>query len=470
MTAANGHLTADISVCRLDVMANGEPALRLPADYRPLTSGVCRLRDQLLFQRRCSLLRLSAAVSRVTPAAVDSSQPRPDQSVAGSAAAGFRPLIPLRPSGIANNSCDGLWGLTYRFMKDISMSLRSSPRRQPGFTLIELLVVIAIIAVLIALLLPAVQQAREAARRSQCKNNLKQLGLAMHNYENTYSAFPGLTGSSSFSVQARLLPYLEQANLQAQLDFQQPLMTGVAFNPSLNPLFIVPARTIVPVFLCPSDSAQPIFNVSIGVPPTPTQWAGLNYMVSIGSGTGTNYDDRSVTDGMAWMNSAMRHRDITDGTSNTVMMSETLMGDGINSVGGLPPFPYRRIGSWSGSTAVNPPPGFAIGGSLISNPNLASIVPTVTSWTGGQTSSGRGQAWIRGVPFATCTTGYLTPNSRIPDIGIHGRGFYAARSLHTGGANFLLADGSVRFMSENIDLTLCRNLHSRNGGEVLGEF
>jgi len=350
------------------------------------------------------------------------------------------------------------------------MRLRIDPRRQRGFTLIELLVVIAIIAVLIALLLPAVQQAREAARRSQCKNNLKQLGLAMHNYENTYTAFPGLSGSSGYSVQARLLPYLEQANLQAQLDFQQPLMTGVGFNPSLNPLFIVPARTIVPVFLCPSDSAQPIFDTVIGVPPTPTQWAGLNYMISIGSGTGTNYDDRYVTDGMAWMNSAMKHRDITDGTSNTVMMSETLMGDRIDSVGGLPPFPYRRIGSWGGSSNANPPPGWTMGGTLISNPNLASILPSVTSWAGGQARTGRGQAWIRGVPFSTCTTGYLTPNSRIPDIGLHGRGFYAARSLHTGGANFLLADGSVRFMSENIDLTLCRNLHSRNGGEVLGEF
>ena len=74
------------------------------------------------------------------------------------------------------------------------------------------------------------------------------------------------------------------------------------------------------------------------------------------------------------------------------------------------------------------------------------------------------------MPFATCTNGYLTPNSRIPDIGIHGRGFYGARSLHTGGAHFQLADGSVRFISENIDLTLCRNFHSRNGGEVLGEF
>lgn len=342
--------------------------------------------------------------------------------------------------------------------------------RRRGFTLIELLVVIAIIAVLIALLLPAVQQAREAARRAQCKNNLRQLGLALHNYESTFSTLPGLTGSSSFSVQARLLPYLEQSNLQGLIDFQQPLMTGVSFNPSLNPLFVVPARTIVPVFLCPSDATSPIFNSVIGVPPTATTFAGLNYMISTGSATGTNYDDRVTTDGMAWENSACRFRDVTDGMSNTVFMAETLMGDKIDSTGGLPPFPYRRIGSWSGVGFVNPPPGFTFGGGTINNPDLQTIIPTITSWQGGQTRTGRGLSWIRGVPFSTCINGYLTPNSRIPDMGVHGRGFYAARSLHTGGAHMLLGDGAVRFVSENLDLMLCRALHSRNGGETLGEF
>ena len=100
-------------------------------------------------------------------------------------------------------------------MKD----LYRSDRKQRGFTLIELLVVIAIIAVLIALLLPAVQQAREAARRAQCKNNLRQMGLALHNYESTYSMFPPGGNSTTFSPQARLLPYLEQSNLQGLIDF-----------------------------------------------------------------------------------------------------------------------------------------------------------------------------------------------------------------------------------------------------------
>ena len=137
-------------------------------------------------------------------------------------------------------------------------------RRLRGFTLIELLVVIAIIAVLVALLLPAVQQAREAARRTQCRNNLKQFGLALHNYEGTFGMFP-LTNAQNylpnvqgFSPQARLLPYMEQVNLQNQLDFTQPAFTG-PFNALIpNPRFAAAFATPLQVMLCPSDPAPTV--------------------------------------------------------------------------------------------------------------------------------------------------------------------------------------------------------------------
>jgi prepilin-type N-terminal cleavage/methylation domain-containing protein/prepilin-type processing-associated H-X9-DG protein len=337
--------------------------------------------------------------------------------------------------------------------------------RRRGFTLIELLVVIAIIAILIALLLPAVQQAREAARRTQCRNNLKQLGLAMHNYESTFTRFPMTSDSSNFSVHARVLPYIDQGNLANLIDYNQPLMVGVAWNPSLNPVHVTAAQTVLPLFLCPSESQSPLYTGLFGS--ANATFAGTNYVVNYGSGTGTNYDDRFQTDGIVWTNSGIRHGEITDGTSNTVMWAETLLGDLQDSTGGLPPYPYRRIGSWSGTTSATPPPGFASGSTLISNPNLQAQLASITSWSGTRTR--RGQTWIRAVPYGTLHNGYLTPNSRIPDIGIHGRGFFAARSQHTGGAHFTFCDGAVKFLSDNIDTTVYRALHSRNGGETTSD-
>jgi prepilin-type N-terminal cleavage/methylation domain-containing protein len=147
-----------------------------------------------------------------------------------------------------------------------------------GFTLIELLVVIAIIAILIALLLPAVQQAREAARRTQCKNNLKQFGLALHNYEGTFGVFPMtnaqnyLPNTQGFSPQARLLPYMEQANLQNLLDFTQYGFSGPFNNLVPNPQFAAAFATPLQVMLCPSDPA-PTQNTGAGG----AIYAGLNY-------------------------------------------------------------------------------------------------------------------------------------------------------------------------------------------------
>lgn len=139
------------------------------------------------------------------------------------------------------------------------------PRRRRGFTLVELLVVIAIIGVLVALLLPAVQMAREAARRMSCTNNLKQLGLALHNYHATFDRFPmaGLQ-DADFSVQARLLPYVEQRNLQARLDFGQPAFSGNFSGKIPNPLFAEAFATPLPLFLCPSDGTPEQVTVTLG--------------------------------------------------------------------------------------------------------------------------------------------------------------------------------------------------------------
>lgn len=357
--------------------------------------------------------------------------------------------------------------------------------RRRGFTLIELLVVIAIIAILIALLLPAVQQAREAARRTQCKNNLKQFGLALHNYEGTFSVYPMtnaqnyLPNTQGFSPQARLLPYMEQANLQNLLDFTQPGFTG-PFNSLLpNPRFAAAFATPLQVMLCPSDPAQ-VLNTGAGG----SVYAGINYMMSYGSGTNANYDLRWPTDGIVFENSSARVRDFTDGTSNTVVMSESIRSVGADftlAAGTLPKFNYQATlnGSSGVSASLQPVQGLSGSGAwsngpsgVIMNPNLATIGPAMTSWRGASSAAlrGRGVSWAHSGAVSTLTNGYTTPNSRIPDIVVHFTGFFGPRSWHIGGAQVLMGDGSVRLFSDNIDTAIHRGLHSRNGGEVLGEF
>ncbi len=350
-----------------------------------------------------------------------------------------------------------------------------------GFTLVELLVVIAIIGILVGLLLPAVQAAREAARRMQCTNHLKQLGLAMHNYESVFKVFPPLGtnqsltpafATNSYSTQARILPYIEQANLHSLLDFSIDPWVGSGPNPALNPIVF---STSVPIFQCPSDPGPSHYTVA-GL-----SCAGINYMVSTGSGTKTYYDLRHRNDGIAGVNSRVKMGDISDGTSNSVMISETVRGDGTDitlPAGTTPQRPYRKM--LSGTSGSNPSatggvPGFRGTGSgwtgdPIQNPDLAPVVTSHTGWSGGQSGTGRGLSWVRAIPTYTSTQGYNTPNSRIPDIQAHGTGFFGPRSMHTGGANAVLCDGSVHFLSDGIDTQTNWSLHSINGGEVIGAF
>ncbi len=367
----------------------------------------------------------------------------------------------------------------------MSLSNRSVRQSSRGFTLIELLVVIAIIAILVALLLPAVQSAREAARRSQCKNSLKQLALAFHNYESTFSAFPPSgTRDSDFSVQARMLPYLEQENLQSLLDFDQIAFTGGFAGKVPNPLFVDAFATAIPVFLCPSDQAPSQTQVTVSG--TTYTYGGLSYLVSFGSGKQTNYDFRWPSDGAVFEHSSVKFRDFTDGTANTVIMSETVrsVGDDMTlPAGQTPQFPYRFTlnGSSGLSAALNPVPGMTAGGAwggyldsngMLSDPDLSAIWQTFTNWRGGSSPAlrGRGTSWAFSGAINSLTNGYSTPNSPIPDIVTHWTGFFAPRAHHPGGAHVAMGDGSVHFLSDSINADLHRGLHSRNGDEAVGEF
>lgn len=347
--------------------------------------------------------------------------------------------------------------------------------RNNGFTLVELLVVIAIIGILVGLLLPAVQAAREAARRMQCSNNLKQIGLAILNYESAYRAFPMGSDSTGFSAQARLLPFMEQANLHDLIDYRLKPYLGSGPNTFPNPALVDVYPKVIPSYLCPSDPAPTILSTVVNN--QTYTFAGINYMISNGSGTGTNYDDRFPTDGVVFVNSRVRMGDVTDGTSNTVIASETVRGGGNDltlPLGTLPNFQYQyMLNASSGISPSGPASGGYTGssagwpGGTVMDPDLGPVVAGHNNWRGGGAGSGRGYSWVRSLTANVTTNGYNPPNSRIPDVTMHGAGYFGPRSYHTGGAIALRGDGSVSMLSNSVDTTLHRALHSRNGSEVV---
>jgi prepilin-type N-terminal cleavage/methylation domain-containing protein/prepilin-type processing-associated H-X9-DG protein len=382
--------------------------------------------------------------------------------------------------------------------------------RPRAFTLVELLVVIAIIGLLVALLLPAVQQAREAARRSSCENNLKQFGLGLSNYEAARKYFPPtdpqISSSTNpatlgqttlgFSPQARLMPYMEDHNLSDQLNFSQPAFAGASYadlyiNPAYYSQYSVVFATQVPVFLCPSDPA-PVVNTETGTgtTSTPDVYAGINYMVSFGSAQGVFNDLRLPTDGITYYNSTVGPRQVIDGLSNSVFMSESIRSIGADytasATAPAPPWPYQW--TLNGSTGLTPPSGLGppqgitwtgspwtgpvTAAGMISSPNLGPVWRQLTGWRGASSDAlrGRGAVWAAAGAIATLTNGYTTPNSQIPDLVTHFTGYFGPRSWHDGGANVLMGDGSVHFFTDEIDQTLQRSLQSINGGEVVSDF
>ncbi len=310
--------------------------------------------------------------------------------------------------------------------------MKSTIQQRRAFTLIELLVVIAIIAILIALLLPAVQQAREAARRSTCKNNLKQLGLGLHNYHDAHRVFPPNSNGAApnlpngFSWRVKILPFVDQAPLYNK------------FNSSLritDPAHLVLCQTIIPVYLCPSDPSPSVktdLHANWCFPGNSTGASGATSSTSVCDIAGNTYNTTAAVttySGICGLHPdngpggmfrrrqtfVTRFRDMTDGTSNVLAVGE-------NSP------KYNPFSAWVPSDSPVPTTHAINSSSLLCGPTPC-------------------QYPALGWPQTT-----------------------ASQSFHEGGAHFLLGDGSVHFMSENMDLSLYRQLAHMSDGLPTGGF
>lgn len=336
-----------------------------------------------------------------------------------------------------------------------------SARYQAGFTLIELVVVVGIIGVLVGLSLPAVQAAREAARRAQCGNNLRQIGIAVAAYAASNGCYPlnatatgdkegHLVHDGFYSMHCRLLPYLDNVLLYNTINFDVGTTpAGLATGARNNWFNMTSISTGVAVFLCPSDA------VAVSLCPSDAgidSWAGNSYRGNIGVGPGHYTSARwpDSDNGCFLQERLSRPSYIIDGLSHTAAFSERLTGSG--GTGSL--VPQRDF--WDDEIMIL----------TTADQTLQSCVLSArTGKTEGSCCSG--SAWFWSHRLYTWYTHTQAPNGRVPDCLAGITGMTTARSGHPGGVVVLMGDGSVRFARESVNQAVWRSLGTRNGGELV---
>ncbi len=345
--------------------------------------------------------------------------------------------------------------------------------RRRGFTLIELLVVIAIIGVLISLLLPAVQSAREAGRRAQCINNLKQIGLAIHTYADTYqvlppgkgdnylASVPGAASYARWSAQSQLLQFIEQGNLFNSINFSLPPETpGMAGDVPFMPPYQNPGRqnataslTMISTFLCPSDASSNLLG----------QWPGGNnylgnlqtWACDLSEGYASTIAPAETPQGVFYFRSSVRLASVSDGLSNTAFFSEKIRGTDIND-------PDAR----SDSLIISP-------AGIVDMDTAYNACQRMNPQTTTRLTRRQGMSWVMGEMCCTSYNHVAPPNSKT----CAGTGFSGnmanmpmqvpPSSRHPGGVNVLMGDGSARFVKSTVNVGTWRAVGTRAGGEAI---